>query len=174
MPHSKTHLRPCSRWCDLRQPTPGSRLRAPRQVTRVKTTWHANTFLCGISQPLPLPSQLPSQTLPRDPTIATPAPKTLLVGERFGEWPAPEGAELTSAGGRHLAGDVGHVAVSTSPPGRTQAPGLGFLLNAGTFVFTRGPTAEVHHGLQRRQADASASTRRKRTETNRRNQRKVH
>lgn len=50
-------------------------------------------------------------------------------------------------GGGHLTGDIGHVAVSTSPSRGTQAPGLGFLLNAGTFVFTWRPAAEVHQGL---------------------------
>lgn len=52
-----------------------------------------------------------------------------------------------SAGGRHLTGDTGNIAVSTSPSRRTQAPRLCFILNAGTFVFTWRPTAEVHQGL---------------------------
>lgn len=49
--------------------------------------------------------------------------------------------------GRHLTGDIGHVAVGTSPPRWTQAPGVRFLLNAGAFVFTWRPTAEVHQCL---------------------------
>lgn len=60
---------------------------------------------------------------------------------------AQAGGGQASAGGCHLTGDVRHITVSTSPSRRTQAPGLCFLLNTGTFVFTWGPTAEVYQGL---------------------------
>lgn len=49
--------------------------------------------------------------------------------------------------GCHLTGNVGHVTVRTGPSRWTQAPGLRLFLHTGAFVFTRGPTAEVHQSL---------------------------
>lgn len=53
----------------------------------------------------------------------------------------------TSPGGCYVTRDIGHVTISTSPSRWTSAPGLCFILNASTFVFTWRPTAEVHQGL---------------------------
>lgn len=41
-----------------------------------------------------------------------------------------------SARRSHLTGNIGHITISPSPPGRTQTLGLCFSLRAGAFIFT--------------------------------------
>lgn len=126
----------------------------------------SNTFFLeslDLPPSLHLPFQTPSPEacpfIPVCPSLSShnnsSCPTVLLVIQYFPDWPLSLGAELTSVGGCHLTGDAGHIAVSASPPRRTQTPRLCFILNAGAFVFTGRPTTEVHQGLKQRQTHTS-------------------